>query len=814
MNASGATAPASAPAPAPVRTRRAQRHDAPEAVAPSPSRAPSPVPAAPGPHAVRPGVPRPAAPRAQAPRPFTPRPSQQEVLEYRRGLMGIAAVPGSGKTETVAMLVDRILDLQVLRGDQEILVVTLVNAACDNLSRRVDAAAAARVLMPGVGYRVRTLHALAGDVLRERPEAVGVTEALRIVDQDQCDRIRRQVAAAWLRGNRHRCEWLLDAELAPERRAFVLRERMPELIEGLAEAFIRYAKGERVTPDRLQGLLRDRGGDDETAGLAEIGASLYADYQRALSYRGALDFDDLIWRALDLLESDPALLGRLRERWPYILEDEAQDSSAVQERILERLAGEQGNWVRVGDPNQAIFETFTTADPKFLRAFLRRGGVTARELPDSGRSAPRIIAAANRMIDWTAGCHPVAGARDALGPPHVRPTPPGDPQPNPSDRQARVAFHDKPFSPEREAAEVANSLARFLPTNPQATVAVLAPSNHRAADLAQAIRGRGLRCVESLLSGGAGSTQAVADALGRALRSLADPDSAYALADCYVAWRRQDRDREAAWKVAQSCASRLRRCEALEDYLWPRLGRAWLERQEIDAAERERLARFAVLVRRWQGAAALPIDQLVLTISQDLFDQPDELAVAFRLAVVLRRSAHEHPRWGIRELIDDLTAVAGNRRRFAAFAPDQAGFDPAAHRGAVVVATMHKAKGLEWDRVYLTSVNAYDFPADPDADRFIGEKWYMQDRLNADAEACEEARCLLAGADYRRGKATYGARVDYIRERLRLLFVGLTRARRELIVTWNTGRKGDVRAAAAFSALAAWWQTEQEKQGS
>ena len=729
--------------------------------------------------------------------------------------MGIAAVPGSGKTETVAMLVDRILDLQVLRGDQEILVVTLVNAACDNLTRRVDAAAAARVLMPGVGYRVRTLHALAGDVLRERPEAVGVTEALRIVDQDQCDRIRRQVAAAWLRGNRHRCEWLLDAEMAPERREFVLRERMPELIEGLAEAFIRYAKGKRVTPDRLQGLLRDRGGagGDEDAGLAEIGASLYADYQRALSYRGALDFDDLIWRALDLLEADPALLGRLRERWPYILEDEAQDSSAVQERILALLAGEQGNWVRVGDPNQAIFETFTTANPKFLRAFLRRGDVAARELPDSGRSAPRIIAAANRMIEWTAACHPVVRARDALGPPHVRPTPRGDPQPNPPDRQARVVFHDKPFSPEREAAEVADSLARFLPANPQATVAVLAPSNHRAADLAQAIRGRGLRCVESLLSGGVGSAKAVADALGRVLRSLADPDSAYALADCYLAWRRHDRDREAVWKAAQACAGRLRRCEALEDYLWPRLGRDWPDRQEIDAPERDLLARFATRVRRWQRAAALPIDQLVLTISQDLFDQPDELAVAFRLAVGLRRSALEHPRWGIRELIDDLAAVADNRRRFAAFAPDQAGFDPAAHRGAVVVATMHKAKGLEWDRVYLTSVNAYDFPADPDADRFIGDKWYLQDRLNAEAEACEEARCLLAGAEYRRGKATNDARVDYIRERLRLLFVGLTRARRELIVTWNTGRKNDVRAAAAFSALAAWWRTEQEKQG-
>ena len=753
------------------------------------------------------------APPRRAPRAFTPRESQRQVLSYRGGLMGIAAVPGSGKTETISMLVDRILGLEVLDGEQEILVVTLVNAACDNLARRTDAATAARTLMPGVGYRVRTLHALAADIVRERPEAVGLTDEFRIVDSEQCDQIRRQVAIAWLRGNAPRCEWLLDPELPEERRAFVRRERLPELIEDLACDFIRFAKGERARPDQLQALLAERAaaaGDgsersDDDVGLAEVGTYLYADYQRALAYRGAVDFDDLIWRALDLLERDEALLMRLRERWPYILEDEAQDSSAVQERILGLLAGERGNWVRVGDPNQAIFETFTTASPRFLREFLRRSAVDDRELPDSGRSAPRIIAVANRLVDWAIGSHPVPEVRDALSLPHIGPTPPGDPQPNPLDSEATVAFVDRPLTPAREAAAVADSLSRFLPEHPDATVAVLAPSNHRAADLVAAIRQRGLRCEESLLAS-TGATRAAADVIGTVLRALADPGSAFALAACYLAWRRADRDDQTAWSAAEACAGRLGRCPALEDYLWPRLGRDWLAEQDVAPQESQRLGRFGDLVRRWQGAAALPIDQLVLTVSQDLFDQPDELAVAFKLAVSLRQAGRLHPRWGIREMIDELQAIARNRRRFAGFTPDQAGFDPAAHRGAVVVATMHKAKGLEWDRVYLTSVNAYDYPSDPQNDRFIAEKWYLRDRLNVAMEACEEARCLLAGSPYRRQEATYRARIDYIRERLRLLFVGITRAKRDLIVTWNTGQRGDVGAATPFRALAEWWE--------
>lgn len=757
------------------------------------------------------------APPRRARRLFTPRESQRQVLAYRDGLMGIAAVPGSGKTETVSLLVDRILGLEVLDDEQEILVVTLVNAACENLARRADAATSARTLMPGVGYRVRTLHALAADIVRERPEAVGLTDEFRIVDAEQCDQIRRQVAIAWLRGNQHRCEWLLDPDLPEERRAFVRRERLPELIENLSSDFIRFAKGERVRPDRLQELLAERASDGADhsvadAGLAEIGVSLYADYQRALDYRGSVDFDDLIWRALDLLEQDEDLLIRLRTRWPYILEDEAQDSGVVQERILTLLAGESGNWVRVGDPNQAIFETFTTASPQFLRKFLKRPVVAARELPDSGRSAPKIIAIANRLIDWTADSHPVEEARDALSLPHIRAAPPGDPQPNPSDKEASVVFIDRSLTPAREAAAIADSLSRFLPTHPDATVAVLVPSNHRAADLVAAIRQRGLRCEESLLAS-TGATRAAANVIGTVLRALADPGAAFALSACYRAWRRADRADQAMWSAAEESAGILGRCSALEDYLWPRLGREWLAEQELSPMERERLSRFAHLVRRWQGAAALPIDQLVLTVSQDLFDQPDELAVAFKLAISLRQASRLHPRWGIREMIDELEAIARNRRRFAGFAPDQAAFDPAAHRGAVVVATMHKAKGLEWDRVYLSSVNAYNYPGDPELDHFIAEKWYLRNRLNAAVEACEEARSLLTGSPYRQQEATYQARIDYIRERLRLLFVGITRAKRELIVTWNTGQRGEVGAAAAFSALFEWWSKSREADG-
>ena len=139
----------------------------------------------------------------------------------------------------------------------------------------------------------------------------------------------------------------------------------------IAGSFIRLAKDLQLTPEvlreRLDGLAQRRA-------AAGDGRCRSTPTTSAPGYRGAVDYDDLIRLALHALRADPDYLQRLRYRWPYILEDEAQDSSRLQEQILRLLAGPGGNWVRVGDPNQAIFETFTTASPRYLRDFLEEDG--------------------------------------------------------------------------------------------------------------------------------------------------------------------------------------------------------------------------------------------------------------------------------------------------------------------------------------------------------------------------------------------------------------------------------------------------------
>ena len=744
------------------------------------------------------------------------RPSQRQILEYEGGKMGIIAVPGSGKTWTLSLLAAEIIARGWLEAGQEVLVVTLVNSAVDNFYQRVRGFLnqSGMVLF---NFRVRTLHGLAHDIVRERPDLVGMGESFQIIDERESQRILQEAALAWLRSHPDDLDDMLDASLDENKLAWVKRDQFPRMLSDIALSFVRTAKDLRLTPETLRERLAQLA---VPLPLAEMGGEIYRDYQRALSYRGAVDFDDLIWYALQALDMDPALCQRLGERWPFILEDEAQDSSRLQEAILEMLSQDHGNWVRVGDPNQAIFETFTTANPQYLRDFCQRPEVVSRDLPNSGRSTHSIIRVANELVRWVGTEHPLVEVRDALqAPPYIEVTPAGDPQPNPPDQPEQVHLILEKYSPQDEMRAVVASAKRWLGEHPDETVAVLTSRNERGYEFVDALRQRGLPVMDSLLRSSS-ATRQTAKHLNRLLGYLANPDSARRLAEVYDDWCKRTDGSVPDVEVHTRELSLLRGCRQVEDYLWPAAGAGWLDAPQMagEAPETvERLAGFAELVRRWQAAVCLPIDQLLITLGQDWFSNPADLALTHKLAVLLRQVNNTHPHWRLPELASELGVIANNQRRFIGFSDADSGFDPDQYKGQVLVATLHKAKGLEWDRVYLTSVNDYDFPAGNLDEQFIAEKWFLRDNLNLEAETLAQLQVGLKLDDeydwYQVGRASQAARLDYIRERLRLLYVGITRARKELVITWNTGKDSRRQPALPLAHLASYWEAGQDDIG-
>lgn len=822
---------------------------------------------------------------------FTPRPSQQNILRYNGGRLGIAAVPGAGKTHILSALAAQIIHSGALQDDQEVLIVTLVNSAVDNFEARIKRFFD-NPLQALFKYRVRTLHGLAHDIVREKPASVGLENRFSIIDEREAGFIRRESVNAWLAN--HSLDEYLDPALDQSKMDWVKRDQLPNLLDSLALAFIRSSKDRLLTPDSLRAKLD---ASPTPLPLAELGWSIYADYQRALAYRGAVDFDDLIRLALTLLENDEDYLARLQYRYPFILEDEAQDSSLTQERILNLLSGgsrpesfdrlrtgsasedeghvgdpalrlrtslrpssaqrdgDGGNWVRVGDPNQAIFETFTTASPELLRAFIQNN--PSVDMPESGRSQPSILALANHLIDWVMTAHPIPEARTALSVPHIVPVPEDDPQQNPPDDPEAIKFISKRYTPDEELEAVVKSVKGYVdsiwdfPDDDKPTIAILVPRNQRGVDVVNALRQRGIEPIELISS--TSETRAAAGSLSHLLGYLADPQSARKLSKAYEVWRRDWRienggieSRELENRGVESGVSEnsgfekgdlsttqllnhssvlLRKMVDVENFVAPQNADDWLSAVGENEAEQviQELSAFRVVIQRWLSAVTLPIDQLVLTLAQDVFSEASDLALAHKLALVLRSAADDHADWRLPELTAELAVIAKNERRFIGFSSDDSGFDPERHRGRVVVTTMHKAKGLEWDRVYLMSVNNYDFPSGMPNDRFISEKWFVRSGLDLSAEALAQLSALGSryvpptndGTTrppsneydwYEEGAATMRSRLDYVKERLRLFYVGITRAKRELIVTWNSGRQGDATPSLPLSELMGWWE--------
>ncbi|MFN3492865.1 MAG: ATP-dependent helicase, partial [Anaerolineales bacterium] len=168
---------------------------------------------------------------------------------------------------------------------------------------------------------------------------------------------------------------------------------------------------------------------------------------------------------------------------------------------------------RVGDPNQAIFETFTTADPDLLRNFINTNPNT--DMPESGRSQPSIINIANHLIDWVMTSHPEPQARTALSLPHIKPVPSGFEPVNPPDNPKAIQFISRKFTPEEELENVAKSVKGFLDSfgeeDIKPTIAILVPRNTRGVEVIEALKKRNVEVIELISS--TSNTRAAAGSL-------------------------------------------------------------------------------------------------------------------------------------------------------------------------------------------------------------------------------------------------------------------------------------------------------------
>jgi DNA helicase-2/ATP-dependent DNA helicase PcrA len=289
--------------------------------------------------------------------------AQREAVQVTTGPVVIHAGAGSGKTRVISRRTAYAIATDAVAAP-DVLVVTFTEKAAGEMVARL------RTLgLPGVTARTFHAHALS------------------------------QLRHFWpLHHDGEPLPALLDSKLpllVPLVRALPGHYRFTPA-KDLADE-IEWAKSRRLTPSTYE---RDAvvGAGREPPIPVDLFVRTFHGYERTKTRAGRIDFDDLMTRTVDLLETDPeaAELVRARKRWFSV--DEYQDTNPLQQRLLELWLGERRDLCVVGDEDQTIY-AFTGATSGYLTSFARRfPDARLVTLDRNYRSTPQVLAVANRLL--------------------------------------------------------------------------------------------------------------------------------------------------------------------------------------------------------------------------------------------------------------------------------------------------------------------------------------------------------------------------------------------------------------------------------
>src|SRR6266852_553933 len=288
-------------------------------------------------------------------------PEQLKAVEASEGPVLILAGAGSGKTRVITYRVAHLIENREIRPEQ-ILAVTFTNKAADQMKYRV------RNLLRAVRSGdplISTFHSFCVRLLRREIEALNYTRQFTIYDE--ADQLQVVKAAS--------------KDLKVDERLIT-----PKTILGRISS----AKNHGKTP---QNLL-----DDSCEPSWEYTANVFSEYEKRLKKSNALDFDDLLIKAVELFDKFPAAAEKYSMRFQYVMVDEYQDTNRMQYKLVRHLTRVHDNICVVGDEDQSIY-SWRGADIQNILSFEKDfPSVQIIKLEQNYRSTKNILAAASAVV--------------------------------------------------------------------------------------------------------------------------------------------------------------------------------------------------------------------------------------------------------------------------------------------------------------------------------------------------------------------------------------------------------------------------------
>lgn len=363
-----------------------------------------------------------------SPQKIIPRDDQKAVLDYKSGKMAVSAVAGSGKTTIMLALILKLLDGEIIPElkSENIFVLTFMESAARNFRERIKQNYPDMVEMP----QISTIHGLALRILKENNNYTfaGLDNDFEITDEAK----RREI-----------------------------------LTKALIQAGVEYDKTELY--ERAMSDFKSDIKSDIKKIKSPSFKMVFEYYSKEMKQNNLLDYDDLLTYALKLLQENSEIRNYYQNLARIIIEDEAQDSSPIQQELIALLGGKWGNIIRCGDVNQAITSTFSNSDVEGFKKFIKEN--LNVEMNKSQRCGKKIIDYANKTIDEGIKYAPNAFLKTNMQPVEGK---------NPTNKDAVFL---KVFEKEdEEKAFIVNQIREIKKTHPDKSVAILLRSN-RAIEL-------------------------------------------------------------------------------------------------------------------------------------------------------------------------------------------------------------------------------------------------------------------------------------------------------------------------------------------
>ena len=694
------------------------------------------------------------------------REDQLPIIQYENGKMAVPAVPGAGKTFIVTNLVAKLLE-EKRQGKGKILILTYMNSAVNNFKIRIKKILEEKNIDEKNSYEVMTIHSLAVKIIKEKPEIVMLNEDFNIADDLQKTMILNECINNFkINGGEKAFRFFLKEQKDPiwaDRQLDAWEKGFYDLVQNT----ISELKYKDISPQKLEEYLIEN-----RRGILKIILPIYKEYERRLKANGLLDYDDMLILAYKALSIDEDLKIKYQNKYQYVFEDECQDSNEIQGKIIGLICEEHNNLVRVGDINQSITGTFSSSDPKFFKEFIEDSDYCYR-MDMSNRSSKDIINLANELTRYvTQNLQPEC--RDALEQMDIKTVPKNKgykENPKPDKYQISYKYY-KTF--DKEIEQTVKFVRNIHKRYPDKSIGILVPYNDHINLVAKELIKEDLEFEE--LGPNSLRKRRIIDNIAIIIDFILNCDEKEKLIEVldkvYIKTDNKEGKKDFLQLLRETNLT-------VEELLYDEE----CTKELIIDTDSDLYESFLFGLKNLKNIIEYPltrIDKLILFIGSSMMIEDEERAIVDYLGFYVKYLLAENNSMNLQQIYNLLS---DRKNRVFSYIIEVVseinGYE--ALPGSITVCNYHKSKGLEWDCVFLLGMTQFNFP-DNIYEKFQCDKWYLKEKYkNPESNIKAEIDFMLHGEVTK----NYAKEIkeNLIKEKIRLLYVGITRAKEMLILS-------------------------------